>query len=196
MSAPPPGDAPQQEVAPAREPSGLPESGQGDARRPGPLDDVVAVLGVYVLLGLLAAVAWWVLWEPALFTKAEGGGLGMGEDQLGRRFNADGWYAVIAAVCGLVSGTALSWWRGRDPLLTSVLVLGGSIVAAGVMAVVGGWLGPPDPTTVVASVEVGATVPSELAVDATVCYLVWPVTALIGCLIVLWSPPAVDSDRI
>ena len=26
--------------------------------------------------------------------------------------------------------------------------------------------------------------------------LVWPVTALIGCLIVLWSPPAVDSDRI
>ena len=39
----------------------------------------------------------------------------------------------------------------------------------------------------------GATVPMQLAVDATVCYLVWPVTALIGCLIVLWSPPPVDQ---
>jgi hypothetical protein len=192
VSSSPPGDAPSQDVAPAAEPSAPPESSP-DGRRPAALDDVVAILGVYVLLGLLGAVAWWLLWDPALYTKAEGGGLGMGEGQLGKRFNADGWYAVIAAVCGLLSGTALSWWRGRDPLLTSVLVLGGSIVAAGVMAVVGGWLGPPDPRTVAATVEVGATVPSELAVDATVCYLVWPVTALIGCLIVLWSPPAADS---
>jgi hypothetical protein len=156
---------------------------------------MVAVRGVYVLLGLLGAVAWWLLWEPALYTKAEGGALGMGEGQLGKRFNADGWYSVIAAVLGLLSGTALSWWRGRDPVLTSVLVLGGSVVAAGVMTVVGGWLGPPDPRTVAATAEVGATIPSELAVDATVCYLVWPVTALIGCLIVLWSPPAVAPDK-
>jgi hypothetical protein len=61
------------------------------------------------------------------------------------------------------------------------------------MSVLGGWLGPPDPESVAASVEVGATVPMRLAVDSAVCYLVWPVTALIGCLIVLWSPPPVEQ---
>lgn len=187
MSEDPPGDVPATDVAADDTHEMRP------ARRAGALDDVVAVLGVYVALGVVGAVLWWLLFEPALFTKAQNGGLGMGEAELGKRFNADAWYSVIAAVFGLVSGTALSWWRGRDPLLTSGLVLGGSLVAAGVMAVVGGWLGPPDPQSVAASVAVGATVPTQLVVDAAVCYLVWPVTALIGCLIVLWSPPAVDQ---
>lgn len=184
----PSGDPAVREVADPDEPHGS----QGP-RRAGALDDVVAVLGVYVALGVLGAVVWWLLVEPALFTKAAGGGLGMGEGQLGERFNADAWYAVIAGIGGLLSGTALSWWRSRDPLLTSALVLGGSLVAAGVMSVLGGWLGPPDPQSVAATVAVGATVPTQLAVDATVCYLVWPVTAMIGCLIVLWSPPPVDQ---
>ena len=182
------GDPVVREVADAEEPTG-----DGDRRRSGALEDAVAVLAVYVALGVLGAVVWWLLVDPAMFTKGTNGGLGMGEDQLGKRFNADGWYAVIAGVGGLLSGTAISWWRGRDPLLTSALVLGGSLVAAGVMSVLGGWLGPPDPESVAATVEVGASVPMQLAVDATVCYLVWPVTALIGCLIVLWSPPPLDQ---
>ena len=184
----PTGDPVVREVAGADEPQG--------ARKPrssAALEDAVAVLAVYVALGVLGAVVWWLLVDPALYTKAANGGLGMGEGQLGKRFNADGWYAVIAGIGGLLSGTALSWWRGRDPLLTSTLVLGGSLVAAGVMSVLGGWLGPPDPESVAASVEVGATVPMRLAVDSAVCYLVWPVTALIGCLIVLWSPPPGDQ---
>jgi hypothetical protein len=184
----PSGDPVVREVADADEPPGARGS-----RRSAALEDLVAVLGVYVVLGVLGAVAWWLLVDPALYTKAVDGGLGMGEGQLGKRFNADGWYAVIAGIGGLLSGTAVSWWRGRDPLLTSALVLGGSLVAAGVMAVLGGWLGPPDPESAAAAVEVGDTVPMQLAVDATVCYLVWPVTALIGCLIVLWSPPPVDQ---
>ena len=57
------------------------------------------------------------------------------------------------------------------------------------MSVLGGWLGPADPQQLVASAEVGARLAVPLSVDATVCYLVWPVTALIGCLVVLWSPP-------
>lgn len=182
MTVPSPGGTPLRDRA-------VPDEPAEPRRRSGALEDVVAVLAVYVALGVLGAVVWWLLFDPAVYTKAANGGLGMGEAQLGRRFDADGWYAVIAAVGGLLSGTALSWWRGRDPLLTSALVLGGSLVAAAVVAVLGGWLGPPDPQSVVASVDVGDTVPMQLAVDATVCYLVWPVTALIGCLIVLWSPP-------
>lgn len=151
--------------------------------------DVVAVLGTYVALGVVGGLLWWALYDPAQYTVARGGGVSMGEVDLGKRFNADAWYAVIAAVLGLVSGTAVSWWRSRDPLLTTGLVLVGSGVAAGVMSVLGGWLGPSDPQQLVASVEAGARLAVPLSVDATVCYLVWPVTALIGCLVVLWSPP-------
>lgn len=175
-----------QTVVPPGQP-GADDRGRG--RRHGALEDLVAVLGGYLVLGLVGAVLWWALCDPAMFTKAEGGGLGMGEVELAKRFNADAWYAVIAAVLGLLSGTALTWWRARDPLLTATLVLLGSLLAAGVMSVVGGWIGPPDPRSVAGSVEVGGLVASPLRVDAAVCYLVWPVTALIGSLIVLWSPP-------
>jgi hypothetical protein len=163
------------------------------ARQSGLAADAVAVLGVYVALGVLTAVVWWLLYDPALYTKGPDGGLGMGEVELGKRFDSDAWYAVVAAVAGLLSGTLVTWWRGRDPLLTALLVLVGALVAAGLMSTLGGWLGPPDPRSVVASVEVGGTVPSPLRVDAAACYLVWPVTALIGSLIVLWSPPPADE---
>ncbi len=163
-------------------------------RPPGALDDLVAVLGVYLALGLLAGVVWWALYDPALFTKGEGGGLGMGEVELAKRFNADAWYAVIASVVGLVSGTALTWWRGRDPLLTPALVLVGAVIAASVMATLGGWLGPADPQSIAATVQVGASVPAPLDVDTFACYLVWPLTALLGSLIVLWSPPPVSTS--
>ncbi|MGA9747880.1 MAG: hypothetical protein WBQ50_10545 [Nocardioides sp.] len=169
-----------------------PEAGQ-PRRRTGAIDDLVAVLGSYVVLGVVAGVAWWALYDPAVYTLGQGGGLGMGEVELGKRFNGDAWYAVIAAVAGLLSGTALTWWRDRDPLLTAGLVLLGAVVAAGMMATLGGWIGPADPQSVAASAQVGDAVPESLRVDAFVCYLVWPVTALLGSLIVLWSPPPVSA---
>ncbi len=112
----------------------------------------------------------------------------MGEVELGKRFNGDAWYAVIAAVAGLLSGTALTWWRDRDPLLTAGLVLLGAVVAAGMMATLGGWIGPADPQSVAASARSATRCRHRCGVDAFVCYLVWPVTALLGSLIVLWSP--------
>lgn len=179
MGAPP---APDQVVQPTD------EAGPG-RRRPAAVDDLLTVLGTYLALGLLGAVVWWSVYDPAHYTVSRNGGLGMGEVELAKRFGADGWYVVIAGVAGLVSGTVVTWWRGRDPLLTSVLVLVGSLLAAGVMAVVGGWIGPPDPRALVATAEAGARLPLPLEVDAAVCYLVWPVTALLGSLVVLWSPP-------
>ncbi len=156
--------------------------------------DVAWVLGSYVVLGLVGALAWWLLVEPAYFTKGDNGGLGMGEVQLAERFNADGWYAVIAAVLGLLSGGALTWWRSRDFLLTSVLLLLGSGLAAAVMAGAGRVLGPTDPGTLAGGVAVGARLPMQLEVTSAVCYLVWPIAALIGALFVLWSPPVEPLD--
>lgn len=159
-------------------------------RRSAAVDDVVAVLGTYVVLGVVGAVLWWALCDPATFTVTDDGGIAMGEVELAKRFDPDAWYAVIAAVLGLVSGTVLTWWRSRDHLLTSGLLLVGSAVAAALMAVLGGWLGPADPRTLAATAEPGAQLSAALTVDATVTYLVWPVTVLVGALVVLWSPAA------
>ncbi len=158
------------------------------------LRDVLWVLGTYVVLGVVGAVAWWLLVDPALFTKQAGGGLGMGEGQLSRRFATDGWYAVIAAVLGVVSGSLLIWWRSRDFLLTAGLLVVGSGLAAGLMSVLGRWLGPADPGSVAGTVSVGEKLPTQLVLSATACYLVWPLAALAGALFVLWSPPPEPAD--
>lgn len=151
--------------------------------------DVVVILGVFLALGAVAAVLWWLVVDPAEFTKAANGGLAMGEDELGKRFNDDGWFAVIAAVLGLLSGATVTWWRSRDPLLTAVLVLLGAALATAAMVLLGGLLGPPDPASVADAAAVGDQVPVPLEISGAVCYLVWPITALIGALLVLWSPP-------
>jgi Na+-driven multidrug efflux pump len=160
--------------------------GEGRGRAAG--RDVVLVLVAYVVLGLVCGLLWWLLVDPATFTKVSDGG-SMGELELGKRFNGDAWYAVIAAVAGLASGVLITWWRSRDLLLVTVLLLVGAGIAAAVMAVTGHLLGPGDPDAALAAAKAGGRVPVPLAVTAKASYLVWPIAALIGSLIVLWSPP-------
>ncbi|QWZ10321.1 hypothetical protein KRR39_11695 [Nocardioides panacis] len=156
----------------------------GSPRSPASGRDVAVVLGVLVALGVLCGVLWWLLWDPAAYTKTADGGV-MGETDLSRRFAADGLYAVIAGVAGLLSGLGLTWWRTRDPLLTSAALLVGSVLAAVVMALTGHLLGPGDPGAALAAAKVGARVPERLGVDAFTVYLAWPVAVLAGALVVL-----------
>lgn len=155
---------------------------------PGPGGDAVAVLGVSLVLGLLGGVLWWLLSEPALFTVGEEGTLGMGEIELGDRFSATGWFTVLAIVLGALSGGALTWWRGRDPILTAGLLVVGSVIGTLAMAGVGQALGPPDPAVAAASARPGDLVPAALEVGAGAAYLVWTIAVLAGALMVLWSP--------
>ena len=155
-------------------------------RRDGPLADVVVVLGCYLLLGAVCGVVWWLLVQPALFTKVHGGG-SMSELQLGNEFNGDGWYAVIAAVVGIVSGLCLTWWRSRDYLLTTLLLVPGAALAAAVMLLVGHALGPGDPQAALAAAQAGQHIPDQIQVAGWATYLVWPMGALVGALGVLWS---------
>jgi hypothetical protein len=154
--------------------------------------DVVAILGSYLVLGVASALLWWLLVNPAVFTRSQDGGVTMGEVQLAEQFNADGWYTVIAGVLGMVSGAVLTWWRSRDFLRTVGLLAVGSGLAATVMAWLGGLLGPTDPGLVEAAA--GTRLPAPLEVATPVCYLVWPIAVLIGALLVLWSPPAGSSS--
>jgi hypothetical protein len=169
----------------ARRDSGSPDSGRAG--------DVAVVLGTFLLVGVACGVVWWLLVEPATFTKVASGG-SMGEDELAKRFNADGWYAVIAAVAGLTVGLLLTLWRSRDFVLTTVLLVVGSGIAAAAMALSGHLLGPGDPNAALAAAAPGTAVPVQLGVDAKACYLIWPMAALVGALMVLWSPPK-DAER-
>jgi hypothetical protein len=161
---------------------------QRPGRRSGALSDVLAVLGSMLVLGLVCGLLWWLVVNPAEFTKMRAGGA-MGEVQLGRRFDADGWYVVLGLLGGLAAGVALMWWRSRDALLTTGLLVAGAVLAAAVTAVVGHLLGPSDPQGRLEAARIGARVPTQLAVDAWTAYLAWPIGALAGALLVLWSKP-------
>jgi hypothetical protein len=162
---------------------------------PGWRQDVGVVAVVYLALAVLGALVWWLLVDPAVFTKTDSGGLAMSEVELAKRFNDDGWFAVIGGVLGLLSGSALAWYRSRDPLLTAALVLVCSSAAGGAMALLGRLLGPAAPDSVASTAPVGATVPVQLEVTAAVSYLVWPITAMLGVLVVLWSPAPDARDE-
>ena len=158
----------------------------------GPVADVIVVLGTFLVVGAVCGVLWWLAVDPAQFTKTGNGGT-MGEVDLAKRFNADGWYSVIAIVAGFLSGVLLTWWRSRDFRLTTVLLVIGAAVAAAVMTAVGHAIGPDSPDTALQLARRGQTVPVELEVRAAASYLTWPIAVLAGALMVLWSSPGVPS---
>ena len=154
--------------------------------------DVAVVIGTFVVLGVLSGVLWWWVVPPAEFTKLPRGG-SMSEVDLGKQFAADGFYVVIAAVVGVLAGLALAWWRSRDLLLTSALLVVGSALAAVLMAVTGHLLGPGPTRAALAAATVGAKVPERLDVDTVAVYLSWPVAVLLGASLVLFGR-TLDSD--
>jgi hypothetical protein len=156
--------------------------------------DAGVVLGTFLALGLLSGVVWWLLVEPAEYTRGLAGGLTMSELELSQRFNADGWYSVIALGVGFLSGLALTWWRSRNLLLSTLLLLPGAGVAAVAMARVGGALGPEEPDVAVMVLEQGESVPVELTVLAWASYLMWPIGVLLGAVMVLWSSTRVPGE--
>lgn len=160
----------------------------------GPLADVVTVLATFAVVGAVCGVLWWLLVDPAVYTRTLGGGATMMEVELSKRFNADGWYSVIAIVAGFLTGLGVTWWRSRDPRLTTFLLLPGAALAAVVMATVGHALGPENPDVALAGVARGQSVPVELVVTATAGYLMWPVAVLFGALMVLWSSTGVPGQ--
>ena len=153
-------------------------------RSAGARSDAAVVIGVFLVLGVLAGLLWSVLVTPAQFTKLATGGA-MGENELGKQFGADGWFVVIGFLTSLVAGFALTVWRSRDPLLTSLLLVLGAAAAAAVMTLVGHWAGPGDPEAALRAAKVGERVPESLDVDTLTVYLAWPFGVLVGALFAL-----------
>lgn len=143
----------------------------------------VGALGV---LGVLGGVTWWLLWEPSYYVVTDGQAA-MAEPDLGRRFAADGWFAVIGAVLGLVSGAVVTWRSRRGRLVGLLALVLGSFLAVATMRLTGMLLGPADADAVLADAADGARVPVELAVTVPGFHLVWPIAALLAACAVLWG---------
>jgi hypothetical protein len=155
--------------------------------------DVLVVLGWFLAIGVIGAVVWWQLTPLAEYTRTASNAQ-MDEEQLARQVSADGWYLVIAAVGGLVSGVVLLSWRHRDPVATVVLVALGALLAGWLMLRVGLWLGPANPKDVLPGVAVGAKVPMQLKTHASGVVYVWPITALLGAIGVIWGTDSGSAE--
>lgn len=151
--------------------------------------DVLVILGVFAVAGLVVGIVWPHIVEPVRVTRTSLGLL-TGEPALAKRFDTDGWFIVLGGGVGLVLGALMTWWRRADEVVTVVAVAVGAALAAAVAAWVGHQLGPDDPATVLRHAKVGATALDVVTVHTKAAYFVWPVMALVGALVVLWSRPA------
>ena len=152
------------------------------------INDALVVLAWSAVTALIAAVVWWRLTPLAEYTRTADNA-SMGEQELARQVNADGWFFVIAGVAGLLSGLVLHLWRKRDPVLMVVLVALGGLLSAWIMAQVGLALGQDDPAKTLPEAAVGDRIPLQLKVQATGIYVTWAVGALIAALGLLFFGP-------
>lgn len=177
---------------------GLTEPGQGAPERPvlrhPLLRDAAFVLAWFVALAVVAAVVWWQVTPLAEYTRTADNAQ-MDEQQLGVQVSVDGWYVVIAAAGGLLSGVLLLSLRRRDPVAMVLLVVLGSLLGGWVMLRVGLWLGPADPKDVLRHVAVGTKVPLQLKPKVTGVLYVWPILTLIGAIGVIWGTDDVRAPR-
>ncbi len=155
---------------------------------------MTVVLTTLLVLGVIGGLLWVLVVEPAEFTKTAQGGA-MGENDLSKRFDADAWFVVIGAGLGLLGGLVLSVWRARDPLLTSALLVLGSVLAAGVMLLVGRVLGPHGTEAALRAATVGTKVPEPLGVDTLTVLLSWPIGSLAGAMFLLLGRPLETVER-
>lgn len=147
----------------------------------GVVHDLAVVAGWFAIAGLLGAVVWEAVAPLAEYTRTADNGT-MGEEELARQFGATGWYLVIGAVVGVVSGAVLLVWRRRSPVLMVLMVAAGGALAAWLMIRFGLLLGPADPNEVLPTVDVGETVPRQLEIEGSGAFFAWPIGALAGAM--------------
>lgn len=161
---------------------------EGSSR--GPMDvrglvrDLAFIVGGLAVLGVVCGVIWSQAVDPVQLTRTESG-IGQGELQLSRAFNADGWFVVVGAAGGLLGGLAAGFTRRRDLVATVLLVVVGCAVAALLMRLTGEALGPADPTRMLEAAEVGDTADAPLELTGFAPYLAWPIATFLGLLVPL-----------
>lgn len=171
--------------------------------RPTPGRQVGVTLLALLLAGAAGGVLWHQLVDLPVYTRTADNGT-MDALELSGSVAIDAWYAVVAATLALLVGAGCTLWAGRSPRLNVVALFLGGGAAGLLMLGVGRWLGPGDLEARLADAAVGDKVPVELVPNSTltdvlglqvpVIFLVWPIAALAGAVVVLLLAPAPQED--
>lgn len=149
--------------------------------------DVARVLGVVVglaLWGTVAGVVWEWVWTPVHGVAVDHAWSPGTATGLQGEFDGTGWYVVVAVLAGLVGGLVAALVAPRPPLLTLLVVVAGSALAAWLMLAVGTALGPADPAPLAKRAADGTPLPSALTVSGCSPFAAFPIGALIGLVVV------------
>jgi hypothetical protein len=156
------------------------------------------VIAAMVILGVLAAFAWWWATPSMNYQINDSGQLAVLSSEPEQSIAADGWFAIIALLVGLASGFR-AWWhtRGHEPGVAAGLFLGG-LLGSMTMLAVGGVVRPStleDAASAGAGTRLhaGLTVhsPGVLLLESVAALLVWLVFDL---LIPRDDPPVAEPE--
>jgi predicted histidine transporter YuiF (NhaC family) len=136
------------------------------------------VVATLALIGVLAAVFWAWATPTMTYQINDSGQLAVLTTEPEQPVAADGWFAIIAVVVGLLAGFRV-WWhtRGHEPGVVGGLIVGG-LLGSMTMLAVGGLLRPSDLEDA-ASAGAGTRLHAGLAVHAPGVLLLESVAALL-----------------
>jgi hypothetical protein len=136
------------------------------------------------LLGVVGGLVWAVVAPRALLQEVGQGTAEVVNSETSAFVAADGWFCVIAAVCGLIAGVVGCWFAMRrgGPLTALALVVGG-VAGAFVMLGIGDQIGLSTYNHQLATAANGTFFNSSLALGAKSALAFWPM--ITGAVIVL-----------
>jgi hypothetical protein len=138
----------------------------------GNLTTLVATVLVLVVVGVVAGLVWSALAPTTQYVLTDVGP--QPADLEGQSLiAADGWFAVIGAVCGLVCGAGAYFLTRTRPVPAVLGVAGGGLLASYVASLVGSSA----KGTIQASAAGGLTTSTSLGLTAHGVLFAWPVVA-------------------
>jgi len=157
---------------------------------------VVALAGSAVL-GLAAGLAWSEIAPRAVLQEISAGTAEVVNAETRAFIGADGWYCVIAAVAGLLTGIIgyLAGIARRDAgtrIAVTVGLIGGAVAGAFVMLWLGQQIGLGSYQHHLADGAVGSTFSSSLALGAKSALAFWP---LLTSLVIVLAEVSRSKER-
>ena len=154
--------------------------------------DVLLVLIAFAVGGAVGGGLWRWLWTPLSGTVLDGTWFPATNSST---FSATGLYVLIGLGLGVVLGVLSGLVTDRRELVTLVLVLLGSLLAAWVMFALGRIGMPADPTRLARTAPDGTRLPGTLTVTGWTPFVGWPTGALLGLFVVFIGLSRKPADQ-
>lgn len=135
------------------------------------------VLAASSVAGVALGVAWWLVAPVARFEERAGTVVQLGQGSE-TAVAADGWFAVCAAVVGVIAGLLAALLVRRDRLVALLSLTAGGVLGSVLAWQLGELLGQAPVEARPGALEDGARVVGPLRLSALGVLLTWPMTAV------------------